>query len=346
MRIAVVVTFIAWVAIGFSRAAQAQIVELDRPDSQALSCLQKTGPAIRYPAQDEAIRAPGHLRLSLKFTAPDRAPEVTVLFRAASEAMLDQVRWFVRGYRLPCLPADGAAVLAVQEFEFKPRVTDPITWTAPRAVVEQEARAAQDSPKALTCLRTPKTPPEFAGTPWQGEIANVFVELTFTAPDSPPAVKVAYAGANASGTQIDAVTEYVQRYRLPCMAPGGKPYSVQQQFQFRPYGAGARVFKDAVPLRTFLASIKGIRGMQARFDLRTMGCPFQVAWTLGKPALDNRVGQIGTPDLNRTEFLVWLAGLQMDLKERSFEELLGQTVIIDVPCGTLNLGGDATAPST
>ena len=329
--------FMALAASFFACAAQAQMVEIDRVDPQALACLQKGGPAIHYPAHDEKMRQPGHVRLSLKFTAPDRAPEVTVLFRAATEAMLDEVNWFVRGYRLPCLPAGGATVLAVQEFEFTPRVTDPITWTAPRAVPDREAGDAQGPgrSKALSCMRTPKEPPEFAGSSLQREVTNAFVELSFTAPDAPPEVKVVYA--SAGNAQVGVVTDYVRQYRLPCQVAGAKPYVVQQHFQFRPYGVAARVFKDAVPLTSFLSNMKGIRAMRTDFDLGSMSCPFQVAWTLGKPALDNRVGEVGKPDLNRAEFLAWLAGLEMELKDPQFEQLVGQRVLVNVPCGKLKL---------
>ncbi len=318
----------------FACAAQAQMVEIDRVDPQALACLQKGGPAIRYPADAEKMRLPGHIRLSLKFTAPDRAPEVTVLFRAASEAMLDEVQWFVRGYRLPCLPPGGATVLAVQEFEFTPRVTDPITWTAPRPVAARE-EALQGRPKALSCMRTPKEPPEFAGSSLQREVSNAFVELSFTAPDAPPEVRMVYTSVGER--QAKAVADYARQYRLPCLEAGAKPYVVQQHFQFRPYGAGARVFKDAVSLTSFLSNMKGIRALRTDFDLNTMSCPFQVAWTLGKPALDNRVGEVGKPDLNRAEFLAWLAGLEMEMKDPQFEQLVGQRVIVNVPCGKLKL---------
>lgn len=317
--------------------AQAQLVELNRVDPQALACLRKEGPAPTYPAEDERLRLPGLVRLSLRFTAPDQAPEVELLFRAASEAMLEEVKWFVRGYRLPCMAPGEAPVTAVQEFAFNPRVTDPITWTAPRPVQDsppgEAARAAR--PSAVACTRTPKGQPDYAGGSLQREVSNVFVRLSFTAPDAPPEVKVVYATPGAD--QAKAVTDYVSQYRMPCLAPGAKPVRVQQHFQFRPYGVGARVFKDAVPLVAFLSNMKGIRSQRASFDFNTMACPFQVAWTLGKPGLENSVGQVGKPDLNRTEFLAWLAGQEMDLKDRQFEQMVGQTLIVNVGCGRFDL---------
>lgn len=321
----------------FACVAQAQVVAVDAVDTQVLACLEKTGPALRYPQRDEDMRLTGHVRLSLKFTAPDRAPEVQVLFRAASDAMLDEVEWHVRGYRLPCMAAGAAPVLTVQEFEFRPRVTDPVTWTAPRAVAAPAADPqAMGHKAAMACMRTPKDPPEFGGSYLQRDVSNAFVQIRFTAADAEPEIKMAYS--TVSNAQAKALNEYVRQYRLPCLPAGAKPVTVQQHFQFRPAGVGAKVFKDAVPLTAFLSNMKGIRAMSTDFDFDTMSCPFQVAWTLGKPALANRVGQIGKPDLNRTEFLAWLAGLEMEIKNpREFEQLVGQTLIVNVSCGKLNL---------
>ena len=322
----------------FACAAQAQMVEVDRVDVQALACLEKTGPVPRYPAADERMRQSGHVRLSLKFTAPGRAPEVEVLFRAATEEMVDEIRWYVRGYRLPCMPAGGAPVQVVQEFEFKPRVTDPITWTLPRAVAEHapaDTKAA-DRSATMSCIRTPQDRPEFSPMAMQRDVGNAFVQIRFTAPDAPPEVKMVYASVGSR--QERQVIDYVSQYRLPCLPAGARPLAVLQHFQFQSSSASARVFKDAVPLKSFLSNIKGIRAMRAEFDFNTMSCPFQVAWTLGKPALDNRVGELGNPDLNRTEFLAWLAGLKMTTKSSGeFEQLVGQTLIVNVPCGKLAL---------
>ena len=319
--------------------AQAQIVEQDTSAPRWLACLERSGPAIDYPAADRQRQSPGFLRLSLKFTDAGQPPEATVLFRAASEAMLEEVRWHVRGYRLPCLPA-GEAVTAVQEFEFKPRVAAPITWTAPRAVqAAREDGVAVPGPTA--CMRTPSTPPDIWGPAFQRDVVNVIAQITFNAADAAPDVELVYSSGSPS--QDQSVKDYVRQYRLPCLVPGSKAYVVQQQFTYRPYGAPARVFKEAVKLTAFLSNMKDIQQARAQFDFSTMNCPFQVAWTLGKPAVDNRVGQVGEPDLNRTEFLAWLAGLEMAVRKKEFELMLGQTVIINVPCGTLNLAGEAAA---
>jgi hypothetical protein len=316
-----------------SWAAQAQMVEVDTADVQAMACLQKNGTPLRYPSRDEKMRLPGHLRLSLKFTAPDRAPEFEVLFRAASDAMLEEVRWYVRDYRLPCLPDGAKPVRMVQEFVFTPRETDPITWTPARVVQDAtEDGDSSKSPSIMSCARTPKKPIDLGGG---HDFGNAFVDMRFTAPDAPPEVTMRYASLTPK--QVQTVEAYVREYRLPCMEPGSKARLARQHFHFHPYGKSARLFNDAVSLRSFLANVKGIQNLHASFDFTTMSCPFQVAWTLGKPALDNEVGQVGKPDLNRTEFLAWMAGLEMRTQGQEFEQLVGHTLIVNVSCGTLNL---------
>jgi hypothetical protein len=158
-------------------SAQAQIVEINKPDVQTLACLQTSKAALEYPSRDLQMKSPGHVRVSLTFTAPDRPPAVEVLFRAASDAMVDEVRNHLRSYRLPCMEATASPRVVVQEFEFKPRVTDPITWSLPRAVAERNAGDAggRRTGDLSACMRTPKDHPEFVGSSFDRDVANVFV---------------------------------------------------------------------------------------------------------------------------------------------------------------------------
>jgi hypothetical protein len=327
----------AFLGAGLTLPAQAQVATLASPEAdQTLACLQRGNRALHYPPDELEARTPGSLRYSLRFTAPDRPPEATLLYRAATDAMVDEVERHLRDFRLPCLT--GAPVTAVQEFAFRPRATDPISWTPLRPWAGRDETAQRAS-----CLVTPKEGLEDSGgSSWLSETVNVFVDFSFAAPDAPPATRLAYSSAS-KGQERD-VLDYVARYRMPCLPVGASPGWLRQHFQFRPHGVGKRVFKDAVALTAFLSNVKGardeggknpLRGVE--FDFNTMSCPFQVAWTLGRPKLDNQVGQVGRPDPNRTEFLVWLAGLELEMKERTYEQLVGQTLIINVGCGTLKL---------
>lgn len=318
----------ALLAAALASGAQAQLSAVTAPmGTQLLDCLQRGDGGPTYPGLDEQARNAGVVRLNLRFTAPDRQPEVELLFRAASNAMVDAAERHVRSYRLPCLR--GAPVTAVQEFIFRPRATDPIGWTPLQATQDPGA------PPASNCLRTPVVPLETTRSRLQREVANVFVDMRFTAPDAPPTVTLAYS--SATSRLVQAVTDYVSQYRMPCLRDGAAPVTLRQHFQYRPVGVGKRLFKEAVALPAFLSNMKGIREQRVAFDFNTMGCPFRVAWSLGKPALDNDVGEVGPPDRNRAEFLAWLRGLEMDMPADRFEQLVGQTVLVDVGCGKLAL---------
>lgn len=330
---------VRWIALALAWmpwGALAQTAPEVPADKSVLACLEKGGPKIDYPARDRQLETPGFLRVSLRFSAPDRRPEVSVLFRAASDEMLEEVQWHVRGYRLPCLPR-GQSVTAVQEFQFRPRETAPITWTAPRALPAASGTPATQQ-HLQSCIRTPKTQPDLWGPARQKDVVNVIVEMSFAEAEREPDLKVLYA--SASETQVQTVKDYARRYRLGC-SPTAEPFVIQQQFTYRPAHAEAWVFKEALGLKDFLSHMKGIRQARADFDFKTMNCPFQVAWTLGKPAVDNRVGEVGAPDPNRTEFLAWLGALEIDLSGQPFEQVLGQTVLVNVPCGTLRLAPGA-----
>ncbi len=324
---------IAGAALG-SSCAQAQLSELAQVDQQVLSCLQKGPRGIDYPAVELDRRQGGALRYSLRFTAPDLAPEIELLYRAASDAMVDEVKELLRSYRLPCMKT-GWPVLAVQEFRFEPVERERITWTAPRAVADRSSTALASKERLIECARPPKSKLSFDRA--DDKAANLLVNMRFENATDPPSLSVAYASVDKAVEK--QVLSHLSQYRLGCALDAGKPITFQQFVGLRASGQ-KRLFADEVPLRSFLSSIKGIRSQHVDFDFKTMACPFKVAWTLGRPAIDNRVGELGEPNLNRTEFLAWLATLEMDLKPDRFEELLGQLMVIHVPCGFLKLGAE------
>lgn len=310
--------------------AQAQASLVNDEESSPLKCLVQPEGPVNYPRDALKLQQGGMVRVSLSFSAPDRPPEVEVLAQAATEPFLEVVRHRVRQYRLPCLVPSQGPVKAIQTFSFTAKASEPITWSSPR-----EETDPQRSKTLIECIRTPAAAPDYAGSQMDRDVSNVILRALFVAPDQPPRLKVVYSSAKP-GFEAVALKHFAQ-YRLPCMEAGSRPVAIQQTFIYRPYGARSAVFKDTVPLMDFLSNIKGIREQRADFDFKTMGCPFDVAWRLGQPAVPNEVGEIGPRDRNRTEFLAWLAGLRMDLPEARFERLLGQVVRIHVPCGSLQL---------
>lgn len=315
-------------------ATHAETVLVERADAASFACLTRPDALPTDPDVDVAAPRAGFVRLSMKFVAPGQAPEVAVLFRDASDAMVAAVRTHVLAYRLPCLAADAAPVVAVQEFSFSParaeasRVTPPALAVPPTPVM----------PSLKECLRMPDAAPGLAADQ-RASVGNVVIEATFTSVDTEPAIQVLYASVGRK--QLAAVTDYMRQHRLSCMPGGGKWATVRRSFRYQITDAGGTQvkFKGAVALGSFLRGIKDIQSKQAEFDFTTMACPFQVAWTLGKPALENEAVDLGGRDLNRVAFLAWLRGLEMNAPGPLFENLLGETIVIDVPCGRLPLNG-------
>ena len=315
-------------------ATQAQVVQVERADAASFACLTRPDSLPTYPDADAAAPRTGFVRLSMKFVAPGQAPEVEVLFRDASDAMVAAVQAHVLAYRLPCLAADAAPVVAVQEFSFTPARADASPAAAPALCVPP----TPVMPSLKECLRVPDALPALDASQKAG-VSNAVVEATFTAVDAEPAIQVLYASVGRK--QLAAVTDYMRQLRLSCMPGGGKQAIVRRSFRYQITDAGTPQvkFKGAVALGSFLRGIKDIQSKQAEFDFTTMACPFQVAWTLGKPALENEVVDLGRRDLNRVAFLAWLRSLEMNAPGPLFESLLGETIVIDVPCGRLSLNG-------
>lgn len=319
-------------------ATHAEMVQVESVDAASFACLTRPGSLPTYPDVDAATQRTGFVRLSMKFVAPGQVPEVAVLFRDASDAMVAAVQTHVLAYRLPCLAADAAPVVAVQEFSFTPARAEASPATPPALAVPP----TPVMPSLKECLRVPDAAPGLAADAHQrASVSNVVIEATFTSVDTEPAIQVLYASVGRK--QLAAVTDHMRQYRLSCMPGSGKQTVVQRSFRYQVTEAGASTtqvkFKGAVALGSFLRGIKDIQLKQAEFDFTTMACPFQVAWTLGKPALENRVVDLGRRDLNRVAFLAWLRSLEMNAPGQLFESLLGETIVIDVPCGRLSLTG-------
>jgi len=313
--------------------AQAQSVVQDPAVTQTLECLTRAAQPPRLPAGDERLGNEGFLRVKLDFHSPKRAPKVEILTRGATPAMVGEVERYLDGYRLPCMAEDQATLSVVQEFSFKPQ--SGIQWTYLRHV-------RRDTTGALECLRTPPEHPEFPRTWFDRNAGSVVVQARFNTADQAPEVSVVYESESVNRSAREIVLDYVKRYRLPCLAAQADPVVMQQQFKFAPAGRRQSVFKDVLPLASFLGAMQGIEKERVHFDFGTMACPFRVAWRLGRPALGNAVGEVGAPNPNRLEFLSWLETLTMALKPGQFEDLLGSQAIVQVPCGVLSLNAAET----
>jgi len=322
----------AW-ALGLcALGAQAQTALDDRSGEATLACLQRPA-APKYPEEDLERRLGGFYRVLLTFTEARRAPEVKVLFAAGSDNLQFAAEHYARQFRLPCLKADHTVAL-VQEVRFS-------------AVVDADAEVPQplNLPMAANqrlgeCMRTPPEGPRLSEAAqlqsFQRELknGNLVVNLDFTAPDQPPQAKVVYDTLNQR--HRNDVLSYVARYRLPCLGAGER-YQAQQTFHVGFDGNRRFAFKD-VGIVKFLGMVRNVDAKPVNFELDTMGCPFRLRFTLGRPALANGVTETGARNPSRRGFIAWLEQLELALTPEQFENLLGAEMLIDVPCGTIKLG--------
>lgn len=315
-------------------AAQTEIVQ--KSDAQRLACLAKPSKEPVYPARHKLDRGMGGMRVLLKFTQPDAAPTVEVLFNSAREDMQDAVYRYLRGYRLPCLtPADGT-VSAVQEFSFSNTDRD--------ATPLPSARGSGEDGEGHTplCIVMPRRDgPEYRSF-IPPDVEHVVAAISFTGDgEQPPEVKFIYSTGN---TRFEGmVRERVAAYRMPCRKAGAAPQSIQQQFSLFPTDRSRYGWKqEAFSLVKFLGMTREPGKLQASFDFNTMGCPFKVRYMVYGGPVPNEATVAGKPDPNKQPFLAWLSSLQLGFKnERQAKDFFGSQLQIDVPCTTMELTGES-----
>ncbi len=322
----------SWVLGLCALGAQAQTALDDRSGEATLACLQRPA-APKYPEEELERRIGGFYRLQLTFADARRAPEVQVLFGAGNDSLQFAAKHYAQQFRLPCLKAEHTVSL-VQEVRFS-------------AVVDGAAEAPQPLNLPLTanqrlgeCMRTPpdglslSEPAQMQTFQRELKNGNLVVEFEFTAPDQPPQAKVIYDSLNRR--HRNDVLAYIEKYRLPCLSPGER-YQAQQIFQVGFDGNRRFAFKD-IGIVKFLGMVRNVDAKPVDFELDTMGCPFRLRFTLGRPAFANSVAETGARNANRRSFIAWLEQLELALTPEQLENLLGADMFIDVPCGTIKLG--------
>jgi hypothetical protein len=311
---------------GIARAEPAPL-----PDQMStLACLVKAGPALQLPAaalQLAAPAPPAYVRLRLLFESADRPPAVEVLASTADASVREAVLSHVAGYRLPCLTQRPLA--AFQEFQF---ASDLLPAGGP--LLPTRGPASTDSRCVMPPLQ-PLDPP----TDRPGLLVKTLVLLSFSGDgESPPAVKV--LGTNADERFIRVVVKHVEGTRAPCRKAGDWPLHAEQMFRVR-YGGDqikpARFTKERVPLSEFLGYMPDARDQRVFFDFDTMHCPFTLRWTLNQPWTRNQISEVDGRDPNREALVRWLSRLRSGLKPDLMEQLIGESLLVDVPCGQLNL---------
>ena len=312
-------------------AANAQLVDTTPPsEAQRLACLVRPA-SPEYPARDKYDDVPGFMRVQLRFSKPDEAPAIEVLANTARQNMQDVAFRYLRGMRLPCLqPADGT-VQAVQEFDFRNSPVEPL----PMDPVRNSARM---------CIVTPRTDlPSMNYAPVHPE--QVVVTLVFNGDgEQPPEVRIIHSTASRRFEKV--VLERVADYRMPCRKAGDAPLAASQFFTFAASDQSRHVLKRKVfGLTEFLAMTEGAATLKADFDLSTMGCPFKLNYRILGPSLPNEASA-GKPDPNKLAFVRWIEARQLDFKDKDLtNDLFGEVIQINVPCGHLKLDPASAAPA-
>lgn len=329
-----VIWCMAAAAMGMSAgAAWAQTEVRERSAAQSLACLVKPDKAPEFPVKDKADRGTGGMRVLLKFSKPDAAPDVEVLFNSARQDMQDQAYRYLARLRLPCLrPADGV-VTAVQEFSFVNTDRD----ATPLEIGHQ----AGDPP---FCLVMPRHDMRRFDGLGHLDIEHVVATAVFAGDGrQPPEVKILHS--TGSRRFEAAVRERLSEYRMPCRQGSEEPQSMRQQFSMFPADKPRYAFRrEALGLAEFLRMTREPGQLRAAYDFNSMGCPFKVDYRVHGGAVPNEAQARGAADPNKLPFLGWLAGLQLAFKdELQARAFFGSQLQIDVPCGTLDLRGEAPA---
>ena len=303
-------------------AAAAQESELEvQPNGESVTrCLTRGIDQPAYPA--EGKEADAVIRVSLTFKGPDVPPDVEVTYDDGKPAFVAEVRRFLAGYRLPCLPA-GQQVSARQEFQFlhqKPSVLHG-------DVRQSHAQLPQDCKAAIAKWDEPYFP---SGA----RSGNVLVRFTFRSAQAAPEVQVLYNGGNDRLAR--AVVMTASDFRLSC-AGLAFPFVASRIYAFKMDGDAMPVLKDKVTLAQLVGLVRPADREGVRFDFRTMRCPFRIEVAPRMPHVANRVRQLSEPSDDRMEFIAWLRRVQFQIPSGTMATMFGSPTTVDVPCAVLDL---------
>ena len=316
------------VCTGLANPAHAQTAELQSSD--ALKCLQHVkGPDQQpiYPELEFNANKGARVQVEMKFTRPDRAPEVTILLQQAGLAFVDAVLEHVRGLRVPCLAETNGSALITQDFNFASDRRQ-VHWSSPEDSDAQQRRVLIGCIVHPSGNRNPEYPLWARRQQIQG---RVLARMRFTAGTSAPTVEV-FARPNARDL-AEAIREWTKDLRLPCYSGGPLTLNVVYQFLMEDNSYG---FKE-LTFKGFLGSVKGIRQQVLQLDTTTMGCPFDVRLQYLQPLLPNAVGEVGARYPARRPLLEWLAKSELEVGHAAANSIFAAEVKLTIPCLKIDL---------
>lgn len=332
MKLRWAVSWAAAAVAGMAPGAFAQTLDVQLAPSAAVACMT---PPVAQRGEPEYPFAPwkrgegGQVRVELIFTGATLAPEVKVLDSQGDDELVTAVKAHVKHFRVPCVADSEIPLRLRQNYVFQPDKRS-ISWTNPVDAADAARSKLLSCMAAVDGTKSPEYPMWARRVEAQG---NVLARLRFTASDQPPKSTL-YTGSATTRNLGDAVEEWIRKLRMPCL--GHEAVESVVLFSFRMEGAPPLGFRP-LDLRQFLGLVKGRDNLNAQFDTRTMGCPFDVALAYRQPHMPNKVGEPGEPLPERRAFLEWLSTLELNLNWRQQDAALGDTARIGIPCVTINL---------
>jgi hypothetical protein len=272
----------------------------------------------------------GVVKVELVFSAPDAAPAVRMLDENADPLLVQSVRKHARGLRVPCMAPGADPARLVQTYVFSPNDG--------RTVMATAARDHDDAQRRLrySCLQRilPGVRPEYPYPSQRKEEQGKFlVSLRFVSATAEPAV--VFVDADRSANLRGAIEEFVKGYRLPCL--GAEAVELSMMFTFQMEG-GARTRLRDLSLRQFLGAVEPSSiAMPVFLDLYTMACPFDVRLVYHRPHSANSVLQVADNEPLRQPLLDWLSQMTLRLPPAQNRAVLGETMTVTIPCGTVDL---------
>ena len=326
------------VALAAAAAPAVKAAELTLSPSPAVRCLTPPVPdrgAPEYPAREWKQGTGGRVLVELIFTTPDRRPEVKVMENDGDDDFVDAVRQHVNRFRVPCLENADIPVRLRQEYLF--RHTERGALSA--APVDTADASRQ---RMLACVDKATPEPDYPlQALMQGVQGRLLVKLKFTGPDQAPEVTV--VSRPASEVFTPAARRWAAKFRMPCHSGG--PVTTEWLLLYRLENAASYGFRD-LSLKQYVGAIRDIETQRVFFDFNTMNCPFNVRLTYMQPYLPNGVREIQAREPARQPFLDWLSKTSLRLTERHLDAVFGDSVVLAVPCGKIDLHPQSALPSS
>ncbi len=303
-----------------------------RPSPAALCLTPTAGQAAKpeYPKTLLERKDGGTLTVELVFSAPDAAPVLRMLDENADPLFVEAVRNHARHLRVPCMAPGADPARLVQSYVFRPNDGRAVMATAPRDHDDAQRRLRYNCLQRILPGVRPTYPYASQRMEEQGKF---LVNLRFVSATAEPAL--VFVDADRSRNLRDAVEEFVRGYRLPCM--GTEPVELSMLFTFQMEG-GARTRLRDLGLQEFLGAVEpSSLAMPVFFDLHTMACPFDVRLVYSRPHQTNSVLEVANHEPMRQPLLDWLSQMTLRLPPARNRAVMGETMTITIPCGTVNL---------